>query len=162
LGSGNRKSEIEFIEAQTRAVEVRSVLRWIKARIVRDGMKLSEVAVLARDLEPYRPFLEEVAAEFGIPMRIVGGQPLIENPAVAALLNLLSLPVNDWRRRPVLDSWRSPYFDFSELGLDSHSAAALDEISRAGRVVQGLSQWRESFEMWEQRKVTSRSLKEQG
>lgn len=155
LGSGNRKSEIEFIEAQTRAVEVRSVLRWIKARIVRDGMKLSEVAVLARDLEPYRPFLEEVAAEFGIPMRIVGGQPLIENPAVAALLNLLSLPVNDWRRRPVLDSWRSPYFDFSELGLDSHSAAALDEISRAGRVVQGLSQWRESFEMWEQRKVVA-------
>jgi ATP-dependent helicase/nuclease subunit B len=153
LESENRKSEIEFIEAQTRAVEVRSALRWMKARIVRDGMKLSEVAVLARDPKPYRPFLEEVAAEFGIPLRIMGGQTLIENPAVAALLNLLSLPVNDWRRRPVLGSWRSPYFDFSELGLDSHSAAALDEISRAGRVVQGLSQWDESFEVWEQKRT---------
>jgi ATP-dependent helicase/DNAse subunit B len=153
----NPKSEIEFVEAQTRALEVRSALRWIKARIVRDGMKLSEVAVLARDLEPYRPFLEEVAAEFGIPLRIVGGRPLIENPAVAALLNLLSLPVNDWKRRSVLDSWRSPYFDFSEPGIDAReaSAAALDEISRAGRVVQGLSQWRESFEMWEERKVVA-------
>src|SRR5574341_331957 len=149
------RNDIEFIEAQTRAVEVRSALRWIKARIVRDGMKLSEVAVLARDLEPYRPFLEEIAAEFGIPLRIVGGGPLIENPAVAALLNLLSLPVNDWKRRAVLDSWRSPYFDFSELGIDSNSAAALDEISRAGRVVQGLSQWRESFEMWEERRVVA-------
>lgn len=153
----NHNFEIEFIEAQTRVVEVRSALRWIKARIVRDGMKLSEAAVLARDLEPYRPFLEETAAEFGIPLRILGGGPLIENPAVAALLNLLSLPVNReaWKRRSVLDSWRSPYFDFSELGIDSRaaSAAALDEISRTGKVVQGLSQWREAFEMWEERSV---------
>jgi ATP-dependent helicase/nuclease subunit B len=149
------RNAIEFVEAQTRAVEVRSALRWVKARIVRDGMKLSEVAVLARDLEPYRPFLEETAAEFGIPLRIVGGQPLIENPAIAALLNLLSLPVNReaWKRRPVLDSWRSPYFFYSELGINANSAAALDEISRAGRVVQGLSQWRESFEMWEEKRT---------
>jgi ATP-dependent helicase/DNAse subunit B len=153
----NRKPEIEFVEAQTRVVEVRSALRWIKARIVRDEMKLSEVAVLARDLEPYRPFLEETAAEFGIPLRIVGGQPLLQNPAVAALVNLLSVPVNDWQRRAVLDAWRSPYFDFGELGIDSReaSAAALDEISRAGRVVQGLSQWRESFELWDERQVVA-------
>ena len=84
---------IEFIEAQTRAVEARAALSWIKARVVRDGMKLSDVAILARDLEPYRPFLEEAADEFGIPLRIVGGQPLNENPAVAALMTLLSLPV---------------------------------------------------------------------
>ncbi|MEW5940687.1 MAG: PD-(D/E)XK nuclease family protein, partial [Chloroflexota bacterium] len=156
FGASRGKSEIEFIEAQTRAVEVRSALRWIKACTVRDGMKSSEVAVLARDLEPYRPFLEEIATEFGIPLRIVGGQPLIENPAVAALLNLLSLPVSReaWKRRAVLDSWRSPYFDFSALEIDANSAAALDEISRAGKVVQGLSQWRESFEMWEEREVT--------
>ena len=145
---------IEFIEAQTRALEVRSALRWIKARVVRDGMKLNEVAVLARDLAPYLPFLDEVAAEFGIPLHIVGGQPLIENPAVTALLNLLSLPTNDFPRCAVLDSWRSPYFDFSEQGIDFNSAATLDEISRAGRVVQGLSQWREAFEIWEKRKVT--------
>ncbi|MFZ5819292.1 MAG: PD-(D/E)XK nuclease family protein, partial [Chloroflexota bacterium] len=143
----NRKSEIEFIEAQTRALEVRAALRWVKVRVVRDGMKLGDVAILARDLEPYRAFLEEVAAEFGIPLHIVGGQPLIENPAVAALMNLLSLPVDNWKRRPVLDSWRSPYFDFSEQGIDSNSSSILDEISRTGRVVQGLSQWRESFEM---------------
>ncbi len=149
----NRKSEIEFVEAQTRPLEVRAALRWIKARIIRDGMKLNEVAVLARDLEPYRAFLAEVAEEFGIPLRIVGGQPLIENPAVSALLTLLSLPVDDWKRRPVLDSWRSPYFDFSGQGIDSTSAATLDEISRAGRVVQGLGQWREAFEMWKKKKA---------
>lgn len=146
---------IEFIEAQTRAVESRAAMRWVKARVVRDGMKLSDVAILARDIEPYRPFLEEVAEEFDVPLHIVGGQPLNENPAVAALLTLLSLPADSeaWKRRALVDSWRSPYFDFSELGIDTKSTALLDEISRAGRVVQGLSQWHEAFELWEKKKA---------
>ncbi|MDP1545978.1 MAG: PD-(D/E)XK nuclease family protein, partial [Anaerolineales bacterium] len=146
-------NDVEFIEAQTRAAEARAALRWVKQRVVRDGMKLSDVAILARDLEPYRPFLEETAVEFGIPLRIVGGQPLNENPAVAALLSLLSLPAQDWSRRALIESWRSPYFDFSGQGIDSNSATTLDEISRVGKVSQGLSQWREAFEMWEKKKA---------
>jgi ATP-dependent helicase/DNAse subunit B len=151
----NLKSETAFLEAQTRAAEARAALRWVKARIVRDGLKLSDVAILARDLEPYRPFLEETAAEFGIPLRIVGGQALHENPAVAALLSLLSLPAEDWKRRAVLDAWRSPYFDWTEQGIDSNAAAMLDEISRLGRVSQGLAQWREAFEMWAKKKAAT-------
>ena len=115
----NQKSEIEFVEAQTRAIEARAALRWLKIRIVRDGMKPGEVAVLARDIEPYRPFLEETAAEFGMPLRLVGGQPLNENPAIAALLSLFSLSQGReaWPRRAVLETWRSPYFDWSGLGI---------------------------------------------
>jgi ATP-dependent helicase/DNAse subunit B len=149
------RNDIEFIEAQTRAIEVRSALRWVKARVLRDGMRLADVAILARDLEPYRPFLEETAAEFGIPLRIVGGQPLNENPVVASFLALLSLPAEDWPRRALIEVWRSPYFDWTEQGIDSHSVAMLDEISRVGRVSQGLSQWREAFEMWEKRRVVA-------
>src|SRR3972149_917096 len=147
------RNDMEFVEAQTRAVEARAALRWVKARVLRDGMRLAAGGILARDLEPYRPFLEETAAEFGIPLRIVGGQPLNENPAVAALLALLSLPAKDWQRRTLIESWRSPYFDWSEEKIDSNSAAILDEISRVGKVSQGLSQWREAFEMWERKKV---------
>lgn len=149
----NPKSTIAFLEAQTRAVETRAALRWVKTRIVRNGLKLSDVAILMRDLEPYRPFLEETAAEFGIPLRIVGGQALNENPAVAALLSLLSLPAEDWKRHALLDAWRSPYFDWTEQGIDSNAATTLDEISRLGKVSQGLSQWREAFEMWAKKKA---------
>jgi ATP-dependent helicase/nuclease subunit B len=149
------RNDIAFIEAQTRAVEARAALRWVKVRVVRDGMKLSDVAIFARDLEPYRPFLEETAAEFGIPLRIVGGQPLNENPAIAALLALLSLPANDWSRRALIESWRSPYFDLSGQGIETNSAATLDEISRVGKVSQGLSQWHEAFEMWEKKKAAT-------
>ena len=143
-------SAIEFVEAQTRSVEARAALRWVKARIVRDGLKLTDVAVFARDLEPYRPFIYETAAEFGIPLRMVGGQPLVENPGVAALFALLSLPAEDWPRRPLLNAWRSPYFDWSVINPAGDSQremgiALLDEISRQGRVTQGLSQWREAL-----------------
>ena len=148
-------SSIEFLEAQTRAAEARAALRWVKARIMRDGLKLSDVAVLARDLGAYRPFLEETAAEFGIPLRVVGGQALNENPAVSALLSLLSLPAEDWKRRALIYAWRSPYFDWAEQGIDSNAAATLDEISRLGRVSQGLSQWREAFELWAKKKAAT-------
>jgi RecB family exonuclease len=155
------------------------------------------MAVLARDLAPYRPFLEEAAEEFGIPLRVVGGLPLIENPAVAALLALLSLPVDDWPRRAVVEAWNSPYtagigrFDLvtvqaiarhrmnptpasPENPLKRVESALwstclsrflavpdadfnrwrgaerlpdLDAISRAAKVIGGLGQWREAFDL---------------
>lgn len=143
----NQKSEIEFIEAQTRSSEARAALRWVKARIVRDGLALSDVAIFARSLEPYRPYLEEAAAEFGIPLRVVGGLPLVENPAVAALLSLLGLPADNWSRRGVVEAWNSPYFALTlALSQEEMGNTLLDEISRAAKVVKGLDQWREAFD----------------
>lgn len=139
-----------FIEAQNRASEARAALRWAKARIVRDGMELSEVAILARSLAPYRPFLEETSVEFGIPLRITGGMPLAENPAVAALLSLLSIPALDWPRAPVLKAWRSPYFDWSAEGITPGDCATLDTVTRLGRVTAGLDQWNEAFTLFTQ------------
>ncbi len=143
-----KHSSVVFLEAQTRAVEARAALRWIKQRIVEDGMAVSDVAVLARSLDPYRAFLEETAREFGLPLKIVGGRPLAESPVVAALLTLLSLPTERerWRPRSLLAMWRSPYFEWSALGLDPSHAATLDAVSRLGRVVGGLEQWREALD----------------
>jgi ATP-dependent helicase/nuclease subunit B len=135
-------SAVTFIEAQNRSQEVRAALRWIKARLVRDGMAAHEVAVIARDLTPYRPFLQETAAEFGLPLRLAEGADLLTNPAVAALLSLLSLPLLDWPRRQVVDAWRNPYFDWLGLGADSIG----DGDARAGLVIQGLAQWTEALD----------------
>ena len=140
---------IEFIEAQTRPAEARAALRWVKARLVRDGLGLADVAILAYDLEPYRPFLEETAAEFGVPLRVVSGLPLAQNPAVAALLQLLALPVRDWPQRQVVEAWRCPYFDWSGLEISLADAAALDAAARQGRVTASLARWREAFDLLE-------------
>jgi ATP-dependent helicase/DNAse subunit B len=140
---------VTFIEAQNRSQEVRAALRWIKARLVRDGMDAHEVAIIARDLAPYRPFLQETAAEFGLPLRLAEGADLLTNPAVAALLSLLSLSVLEWPRRQVVDAWRNPYFDWSGAGADSISdgdADRLDAAAHAGLVIQGRAQWTEALD----------------
>jgi ATP-dependent helicase/DNAse subunit B len=95
LGSGTQQQDaggaVELIEAPDRAAEVRTALRWLKVRLVEDGLHPGEVALLARNITPYRPFLLQIAAEFGLPLRLVSGFPLRANPAIAAVLDLLRL-----------------------------------------------------------------------
>lgn len=139
---------IEFVEAHNRATEAREALRWLKARLLRDGIALSEAAIVARDVTPYRPFLQEVAAEFGLPLRLSDGSPLDGNPAIAALLNLLALPHPplDWAPRALLDALTSPYFDWTACGVQPGDAQRLDDVARLGRVVNGLAQWRQALQ----------------
>ena len=162
---------VELTEAPDRAAEVRAALRWLKARLVEDGLRPDEVALLARKMIPYRPFVLQTAAEFGLPVRLVGGYALRKNPAVVALLDLLRLmlPGEDGLgpvlpRRMVVEAWRSPYFDWSALpvggalspgvpgtgvpesiGIAPPDADLLDCVARWGRVIGGLAQWEEAL-----------------
>jgi ATP-dependent helicase/nuclease subunit B len=139
------EGRVAFIEAQTPAHEAREALRWLKARIVRDGVKPGECALIARSIAPYQPFLIEAAQEFGLPLRFAEGQALAGNPALAAVLNVLDLPLTGWARRPLLDALRTPYFDRAAYGLTEADAARLDEAARRGQVVAGLDQWEEAL-----------------
>ena len=132
---------IELIETSDRSEEVRAALRWLKARIVRDGYRPAEVAVIARDLTEYRSFLIEVAVEFGLPLHLADGERLTRNPAVAALLNLLSLPITEWPYRAVLDAWRCPYFDWSLIDLQAGDADRLALVAREHSIVRGAEHW---------------------
>ena len=148
---------VALIEAPERGGEVRAALRWLKARIVLDGCRPGEVALLARNVAPYRPFIQQTAAEFGLPIRLADGLPLRENPAIAALLGLLQVvlpgPTGELSltRRGVVEAWRSPYFDWSaseegaKEGIEPGDADDLDAIARWGRVIGGEAQWAEAF-----------------
>ncbi len=144
---------VTLLEARDRNQEARAALRWLKGLIVREQVKPDQVALLARNLAPYRPFIAEAAAEFGMELRWASNDDLISNPAIDAVLNLLSLPVLSWPQREVLEAWRSPYFDWSQqiqAGGDVYStaeevAARLAEIVREARIVDGLEQWRTAF-----------------
>lgn len=136
---------VTFIEAQTTALEARESLRWLKSRIVRDGLKPAECAIVAYDLSPYQIFLRQAAHEYGLPLHFASGETLVTNPAIAAVLNLLELTVRDWARRPTLDTLRSPYFDLSAFGLSTTDTSQLAEAARLGMVVKGLDQWEEAL-----------------
>ena len=108
---------ITLREAPDRAAEVRTALRWLKQRIVWEGVSAGEVALLARDITPYRATIRQIAAEFGLPLRLVDGLPLAQSPIISALLDLLRLflptaagPGPGLPRRQLISAWRSPYF----------------------------------------------------
>jgi len=149
---------LHMVVAPDRAGEVRAALRWLKERIVTQDVEAGDAALLARNITPYREFVLQIADEFGLPVHLVSGLPLGANPAVVAVLNLLRLvlpygvddsePALPWRR--VIETWRSPYFDWSALpergatksiGINPRDTDALDIIARWGSVVGGLSQW---------------------
>ncbi len=150
---------VACLEAPNRPAEVRAVLRWVKERLVCDGLPAHEVAILARDLSPYIPFLDETAQEYGLPLTLAEGLPLAGNPTVAALMAALSLPRRDRASASVLDgrfplretleAIRSPYLNWrdSEVGLTLEDAALLEQAAQGAQVLAGLEQWREALAM---------------
>lgn len=137
---------VTFLEARTPVDEAREALRWIKARIVRDGLLPDECALVTPFPERYRPHLREAASEFGLPIRFTQGEPLASAPGMAALLDLLDLPSRNWPQGLTLATIRSPYFDLQRFGLGRQQADPLQLASLAGPVVAGLDQWQDSLE----------------
>ncbi len=136
---------VTFLAAQTMAREAREAVRWIKARHLRDHVPLAECAIITRDLGPYQAFLRAAAREFGVPLQLTQGEPLASNPAIAALLTALALPLSAWLRRPLLDTLRTPYFDLTAFDLTPFAALQLDAVARWGQVTGGLAQWADAL-----------------
>ncbi|MCJ7677304.1 MAG: exodeoxyribonuclease V subunit gamma, partial [Anaerolineales bacterium] len=136
---------VRMIEARSPAEEAREALRWIKRRILRDGVRLDQCALVTPSPEQYRPLLRRAGAECGILLRFTMGEPLTSAPGIAALLGLLELPSQNWPRRLTLDVVRSPYFDLSRYGLTEGDALLLDRASLKGLVIEGLDQWDEAL-----------------
>ncbi|UCG25879.1 MAG: exodeoxyribonuclease V subunit gamma [Chloroflexota bacterium] len=143
---------INMVQAPDRAAEVREALRWLKEQIVSDGMGPADVALLAREAAPYRTFVLQTAAEFGMSIHIVDGLPLGENTVIVALLELLRLASPSAAgptlpRKGVVAAWRSPYFDWANVSVNISpaDADALDAAGRWGRVIGGLAQWSETL-----------------
>ncbi len=135
-------STLSLLEGRSPSDEAREALRWVKARVVRDHTPLTECAIFAPNLTVYRPLLRMAAAEFGIPIRFTQLDPLDQSPAIAALQNVLSLPVQNFRTRPLFNALRSPYFDF---GLDAPTVDTLELVSRVARIVESQDQWEETW-----------------
>ncbi|GIK40340.1 MAG: ATP-dependent helicase/deoxyribonuclease subunit B [Chloroflexota bacterium] len=153
---------VSLIETPDRVAEVRNALRWLKTRLCQDALRPSEVALLARSITPYRPFILQIGDEFGLPVRLLDGELLRSNPLIAALLDLLRLilPISPTKLelalpyRLTVETWRSPYFDWSAqpsleatepIGIDPEDGNALDRVARHSRVVGGYNQWLEAF-----------------
>src|SRR5262249_8454950 len=97
------------LEAPGMLGEARLVARHIKTLLL-EGTPAEDVLVALRDLAPYADLLQEVFAEYGIPVDVEGTEPLLRTGAVTALLRALRLPDDDWPFAGVTALLRSGYF----------------------------------------------------
>lgn len=136
---------LRCIEAPNTEAEVRMVLREIK-RMLLSGEHPEDILILARDMLPYIDMLRSAAVRYNLPIIFREGISLSQNPAVAALLDLLNVHnvgVN-FRRQAVMDVLRTPYF---QTNLSTEDINALERISLRYKVVNNRKKWRDAVEL---------------
>ena len=147
-----------LLEARSQSEEVREALRWIKQVHVRQHVPLDACAVYSPNLEMYQPLLRSAAEEFGIRVHFSQADPLSESPAVMAILALLQLPLEDFPTRFLLNTLRSPYFNF---GLEAKDLENLENVSQQAIIVSGKEQWEDAWPMLERSNAAEEHLDEE-
>lgn len=152
LDSGDfQKQEIKrpiLLEARSQSEEVREALRWLKELNIRQHISVRECAIFASNLDMYQPLLQTAANEFGIKIHFSQLDPLSESPAILAILTLLSLPLEHYSTRILLNALHSPYF---KLGFEPEDLENLEKVSQKAIIVKGRDQWDAAWKMLDKR-----------
>ncbi len=90
--------------------ELAAVCREILTLVEVHGYRFDDVGVVARSFDLYRAKLQSVFDRHLVPFTSTAGRPLAREPLVKALLQLASLPSNDFERSAVLDVVASPFY----------------------------------------------------
>ena len=112
------------------------------------GIAFREMVVAYRQAEVYRPLVEAVFTEAGIPVYLDDGPSLAERPLGRRILALLDLIDSPLRRRDViafLSDGRMPRETRERFG--GAPPARWDSISRRAGVVEGIEQWRSRLDL---------------
>jgi len=142
-------SHIHFIEAPDTASETGAILRRVKRLLVTQQCEPDDIVIVLRDWARYQSHFAAQGRAFKIPMALHLGEPLAENPAIIALLNVLTLHedaghVLAFGWRALLDALRSPYFNIPHL--DTEQVDLLEQISREFLVRGGRNAWLQAIE----------------
>jgi ATP-dependent helicase/nuclease subunit B len=138
---------VRLVSAPDPAREVRAAARACLAW-AQEGVAFWDMAVAYRHGEAYRPLVEAVFIEAGIPVYLHEGSPLAERPLGRQTLALLELYESDFSRRSVMDfltDARLPSELHDEFG--GVPAARWDSVSRQAGVVAGAAQWAQRLAM---------------
>lgn len=107
------------------------------------GHAFFDIGVVARNLEPYVPFLRRVFDEHRIPFCTTGTASLLEEPVAKAWWQLAGLREDQYPWRSLLDVVASPYYRcLSVNGLSAHEQGHLwSQAIRHWRIVRGREDW---------------------
>jgi hypothetical protein len=138
---------VRLVSAPDPAREVRAAARAL-LEWAQEGVEFWEMAIAYRHGEAYRPLVEAVLLEAGIPMYLHEGSPLSQRPVGRQTLALLDLYESDFSRQSVMDfltDARPPDELWREF--DGIPATRWDSISREAGIVSGIEQWAQRLKL---------------
>ncbi|MBL8073678.1 MAG: exodeoxyribonuclease V subunit gamma [Nitrospira sp.] len=123
--------------------ELASTCRRILDLVETNGYRFDEIGVVARTLDAYSGLLRDVFDRYCIPFVTTGSTPLIHEPLCKLLLQLASLPINDFYGTTVLDVITSPLYRSSELldGNPHYRPEQWKAMVSALRITHGRDEW---------------------
>ena len=139
-----RSSSREIVSCAGPRDEVLTVAKNLLRLVEDEGVEHQRVGVVARTLDAYLPWIQEIFPEHGIPFHTPAGEPLRRFNRVRAVLTLLDLPVRDYPRAGVIDLLASHDFNFGGVldpGVEPRPEL-WDVATRALRITRGMGEWR--------------------
>lgn len=139
-------SGIELLEAPNRQAEVDAVARQIQT-LLHEGMRLRDIFVLARDLDPYHALIDTTFREHNIPYFADRRRTAAHHPLLQFLRSLFQIARHDWPLDAVMSLLRTGL-----AGIDLYAADGLENYALAHRI-HGAAGW-EADEPWAFRRRT--------
>ena len=140
-GREDLQGEVTVMAARSRVHEVECICKLVRRLAAeRPGRDLSSICVALHNPGTYTDIMRELFAEYEIPVNITDRYELARSPLVVALLGLLRLPLNGFRREDVLRVAGSPYFVLPGTG-SPFDPANLSAVARRVRATAGLGSW---------------------
>ena len=123
--------------------ELASTCRQILDLVETNGYRFDEIGVIARTLEPYGGLLRDVCDRHCVPFTTNAGTPLIQEPLSKLLVQLASLPINDFYCTTVLDVTASPLYRSSTVldGSPHYRPEQWKAMVTALRITHGRDEW---------------------
>lgn len=134
---------VRLLSAPDPTREVRAAARECLAWAA-EGIPFHRMAIAYRHADTYRPLVDSVFREAGIPVYLHEGTPLGELPLGRRVLTLLELLDSDLERRAVIDALSEA--DLPKEARERYplfSPTRWDTLSRTAGIVGGHEQWRE-------------------
>ena len=124
--------------------ELASACRTILDLVETNGYQFDDIGVVARTLDPYRTLLPGVFDRYRIPFASTAGRPLMQEPLCKILLQLVSLPLNDFYRTTVLDVVTSPLYaaDLLDHGQPGYRPEQWKMVVPSLQITRGIEEWK--------------------
>ena len=124
--------------------ELAAACRTMLDLVETQGYRFDEIGVVARTLDPYTLHLQPVFDRHRIPFRTTASRPLIQEPICKLVLQLASLPVNDWYRAAVLDVVTSPLYttDLCDDLSESYRPEQWKLLVQTLHITHGVEEWK--------------------